>query len=464
MSGDASARQALWRQITDLLERDVGDIDEAIAACVSILDENPEDDQALERLSRLYELQGRQRDRLDVIERRLALRGPQDPERLTLLRQIASLLEGPLGDAAGALERWREVLERAPSDAAAIAAIERFLSPATDAGLRLTAAQLLEPIYEKARRYPELAGHRPHLRRGAGRPARAPDGADAAGVARGDPPRRSGGGARHSRRCHPRRADRARAAGTAGHLRAVDGDGARRRGHRALSRDQPRRHGRGGQAAARSARSPPRRPGRATRRSPPTTTAASWTAFPRTTPRWPRWSESTGPAATIPALYEILVRRAELARDTAGERALRVQVGEVAETKLERLDDAIAAYERVLEIAPADRTAAQALDRLYTRAERWTDLTRLFEEQLRQGSRPERELVDVRFRLARIEQDQRGDREAALEHLQAGPGRRSRSPRGDHDARGDAGRHRRPGRRGDAAGAGLRRVAATGRR
>src|SRR5206468_8743964 len=117
------------------------------------------------------------------------------------------------------------------------------------------------------------------------------------------------------------------------------------------------------------------------------------------------------------ALYEILVRRAELARDTAGERALRVQVGEVAETKLERLDEAIAAYERVLEIAPTDRAAAQALDRLYTRAERWSDLTRLLEEQLRQGSRPERELVDVRFRLARIEQDQRGDREAALDHL-----------------------------------------------
>src|SRR6185503_10755724 len=93
MAGDASARQALWRQITDLLERDVGDIDEAIAACVSILDENPEDDQALERLSRLYELQGRQRDRLDVIERRLALRGPQDAERLPLLRQVATLLE-----------------------------------------------------------------------------------------------------------------------------------------------------------------------------------------------------------------------------------------------------------------------------------------------------------------------------------------------------------------------------------
>ena len=75
-----------------------------------------------------------------------------------LLKQIAKLLEGPLGDATGALERWREVLERAPADAEALAALERFLAPGTDAGLRLAAAQVLEPIYEKGGRYAELAG------------------------------------------------------------------------------------------------------------------------------------------------------------------------------------------------------------------------------------------------------------------------------------------------------------------
>ena len=113
-SGDAAARQELWRSVANLLEKDVGDVDEAIAACVSILDENPEDDQALGTLARLYEQQGRHRDRLEIVERRLALRKPKDAERLALLKQLAKLLEGPLGDATGALERWREVLERAP--------------------------------------------------------------------------------------------------------------------------------------------------------------------------------------------------------------------------------------------------------------------------------------------------------------------------------------------------------------
>ncbi len=82
LSGDASARQELWRSVASLLEKDVGDVDEAIAACVSILDENPEDDQALETLARLYEQQGRHRDRLEIVERRLALRKPKDADRL----------------------------------------------------------------------------------------------------------------------------------------------------------------------------------------------------------------------------------------------------------------------------------------------------------------------------------------------------------------------------------------------
>jgi tetratricopeptide (TPR) repeat protein len=85
--------------------------------------------------------------------------------------------------------------------------------------------------------------------------------------------------------------------------------------------------------------------------------------------------------------------------------------------KLGRFDEAIAAYERALEINANDREAAQALDRLYTKTERWGDLTRLLEDLLQRGALPERELVGLRFRMAEIEHDRRGDREAALEHL-----------------------------------------------
>jgi tetratricopeptide (TPR) repeat protein len=420
LAGDASARQDLWRRITDLLERDVGDIEEAIAASVSILDENPEDDRALETLARLYEQQGRHRDRLEIIERRLALRRADDPqqlqERLPLVRQIATLLEGPLGDGAGALERWREVLERVPADEQAIAAIERLLAPGADAGLRLSAAQLLEPIYEKARRYPDLAGiiriyvegqNDPRARLGelmrlaaleetrlgdveAARATIAQAIRDALAE-----PELPGLLDTYERLTGPARMPEVTAL-----YREISPDVLDEAVKLRLDRTIASTAATQGDAAV----------------------AADY--YRRILDRVPEDDSALASLERIyrgggddAALYEILVRRAELARDGAAERGLRMQIGEVAETKLERLDDAIAAYERVLEIAPADRAAAQALDRLYTRAERWTDLTRLLEEQLRQSARPERELVDLRFRLARIEQDQRGDREAALDHL-----------------------------------------------
>jgi tetratricopeptide (TPR) repeat protein len=117
------------------------------------------------------------------------------------------------------------------------------------------------------------------------------------------------------------------------------------------------------------------------------------------------------------ALYDILVRRAELAQAPEAEKPLRLQIGTLAEGPLARVDEAIAAYERVLEIAPTERDAALALDRLYTRAERWGDLARLLDDLLRRGALAERDLVGIRFRLAEIEQDRRGDREAALDQL-----------------------------------------------
>jgi tetratricopeptide (TPR) repeat protein len=416
LSGDASARQELWRSVASLLEKDVGDVDEAIAACVSILDENPEDDQALETLARLYEQQGRHRDRLEIVERRLALRKPKDAERPLLLKQIAKLLEGPLGDATGALERWREVLELAPADAEALAALERFLAPGTDAGLRLAAAQVLEPVYEKGGRYAELAGIvRIYVE--AQSDVRARLGELMRLAALEETRLRDTEGALRTTAlairdaltepelpalldAYERLAGPQRLAEVTALYRDISPD--------VLDEALKLRLDRTIAAAAAGQGD--------------AETAADY--YRRILDRVPDDDATLAALDTIyrgngdaQALYEILLRRAELAKEPAAEGALRVQIGELAETRLERLDDAISAYERVVEIAPSDRTAGPALDRLYTKAERWSDLIRLLGEMLQRGRRPEKELVDLRFRLAQIEHDRRGDREAALEHL-----------------------------------------------
>ena len=419
LAGDASARQELWRRVASLLERDVGDVDEAIAACVSILDENPEDGQALETLARLYERQGRHRDRLEILERRLALVGSdrkRAADRLALERQIAALLEGPLGDPGGALERWREVLGEAPADAEAVAALERFLAPGTDGGLRLGAAQALEPVYEAAGRFPELAAVvRVYVEAQSDARTRLEQLMRLAELEEkrlGDPETARATTARAIRDglaepelgelldAYERLAGPSRAAEVTAFYRDIApdvlDDAIKLRLDRAIA-DAALRQG---------------------------DRAAATDYLRRILDRVPDDAQALGALESVfrdsgddQALYDVLVRRAELAGDPAAEQPLRAELGRLAETALDRVDEAIAAYERVLEIAPRDRGAVEALDRLYTRSERWSDLVLLIGGLIERGGLPERELVGLHFRLAQVEQDRRGDREAALEEL-----------------------------------------------
>jgi tetratricopeptide (TPR) repeat protein len=421
LANDPAARQDLWRRVASLLERDVGDVDEAIAACVSILDENPEDASALETLGRLYDRQGRHHDRLGILERRLALtkRTGDVAPRIEILRQIADLLEGPLGDPADALERWREILPLAPSDPDALAALERFLQPGVDAGLRLAAAQALEPLYERAGRFAELAAviqvyveaqSDPHARltelvRLAGlqeQKLRDPEAAFATtALAIRDALAEPGLGLLLD--SYERLAGAARLGEVAALYREMSPDvldeGIKLRLERFVA-ETARRQG---------------------------DAVVAGEYYRRVLDRVPEDDISLAALEQIyrdgndaEALYEILARRAERAQasgDAGAEQRLRLQIGQLAEQPLGHIDEAITAYERVLEIAPRAKDALDALDRLYTQAERWGDLTRFLAELLDRGGLTEREVVGIRYRLAEIEHDRQHDRESSLEHL-----------------------------------------------
>jgi tetratricopeptide (TPR) repeat protein len=420
LASDVGARQELWRRVAGLLERDVGDVDEAIAACVSILDENPEDDQALETLARLYDQQGRHRDRLEILERRLTLHAAAPAQRVALLRQLAALLGGPLGDPAGALERWREILDAGQgtaSDPEAVAALERYLAPSTDAGLRLQAAQALEPVYERASdRAADLAAVvRVYIDSQTDPRARLEQLIRLSGIEETmlrDPAaaRATTALAIRDALAEPELPDLLdayeRLAGPASAevtalYREISPDVLDETVKLRLDRTIAEAGVREGDA----------------------TLATEY--LRRVLDRVPEDDQALAALESIyrgagdnEALYDILVRRAELAQnDPKAEERFRLQIGALAEAPLGRVDEAIATYERVRELAPGNRDALAALDRLYTKAERWADLVRLLEEILDTGNLRERDLIDLRFRLAQIEQDERADREAALTHL-----------------------------------------------
>src|ERR1019366_2412225 len=109
---EADRRRTLRFQIAEILEEQLHDLDEAVAAIRPILDDFPEDREALTALSRLFQLQGAAVEHLDVLERLLQI-APNDFERIELTRRIAGLLQGPLVRRADALDRWREVLRLA---------------------------------------------------------------------------------------------------------------------------------------------------------------------------------------------------------------------------------------------------------------------------------------------------------------------------------------------------------------
>ena len=424
LSGEVGQRRELWRRISQIFDRDVGDLNEAISANLAILDESPEDVGALDALAELYGRQDRHAARLEILERRLALSTRRDGanrqeqnERVQTLRRIAELLSGPLGSPAEALGRWRELLGLAPSDPGALAALEQLLTAeGGEPSLRLAAAQALESTYASAGRFAELGTVlRIYVEAEEDARARIPIWERLAHLEEeqlGDPAAafEAYGAAVRDALAEPqlpalldayeRLATPERVPVVIDLYRAISPDlydevirqrldcwiaeGALAIGDRALAADRYRR---------------------VLERAPDD--LAAMEALERI------YLEE----GDDQHLYEILDRRAGLSAGTPAERKRLGQLGQLAE-KMGRRDEAIGAYERVFELARDDREAIEALDRMYVAGERWSDLVSLLDRQLERRM-PESSAIEIRYRLAEIQMQRMGNVESALGHLGA---------------------------------------------
>jgi len=414
---DTASRRSMRFLIASILERELADLDEAVAAIRPILDDFHEDREALHTLARLYQAQGAAAEHLEVLDRLLLL-AAGDGERVELLRQIAGLLQGPLGRKGEALDKWREILRLAPNDPAAMAEMERLLT-STDTSLRFAAAETLEPIYAKAGDSEHLAGI---LRIFV---ALAEDGST-----------RAMHRARLARLQEEQLGDRQAAFKTwAAAIRDATGDPELDRMldayerlasilgfdtvieivdlYRAVEPD----------ILAETTRMRMQQ------------TVAQFAIklgdLPLATDYYNRIVERRPDDDTALAalehiyveqdqnehLYEVVLRRAELAPNAKAELALRRKAALLA-TKLERKEDAIAAWERVWATSSNNAEAVAALDALYTQLGRWDDLTNLIERRLELGVSAG-DAVDLRFRLAEIQRVELANRTRALEYLSA---------------------------------------------
>ncbi len=80
---------------------------------------------------------------------------------------------------------------------------------------------------------------------------------------------------------------------------------------------------------------------------------------------------------------------------------LLLRLARIHEEETDQPDEAIADYQRVIEAEPNNHSALEALDRLYSRSQRWEELADVVRREIRTG-RSDEEIVDLTFRLAQI--------------------------------------------------------------
>ena len=412
---DAGPRRAMRFLIATILEKELSDLDEAVGSVRPILDDHHEDREALTTLARLYQIQGASADHLDMLER-LLVAAAEDAERIELLRQIAGILQGPLGRQSEALDKWREILRLSPKDSAAMAEMERLLA-SDDESLRFAAAETLEPIYAKAQDHARLAGIlRVFIELADDGNARATCRARLAGIEEvqlGDKKAafKTWAAAIKDATSDPE-LDRlldayerlASALGQDTILDIVDlyraiepdilADTTRMRVQQTIA-----------QYAIKLGDLP-----------------VATDYYNRIVERRPDDDSALAALEGIyeersdnEQLYEVVLRRADLAQNPKAEQSLRRRAALLAQ-KLERHEDAISAWERVWSMNSGNAEAVAALDALYTQLGRWDDLSNLLERCLDRGV-PAGVAIDLRFRLAEIQRVQLANRSRALEYL-----------------------------------------------
>ncbi|AKU91265.1 Adventurous gliding motility protein K [Vulgatibacter incomptus] len=100
-------------------------------------------------------------------------------------------------------------------------------------------------------------------------------------------------------------------------------------------------------------------------------------------------------------LAAILARTRDLASDDVRKIALQLRLASIQEVDLEDPDAAAASYARVLEIAPANLDAMEALERLFTHHDRYAELLHVYDRKLQVVEDP-RERIRIFFKAGTI--------------------------------------------------------------
>ncbi len=154
LATEPEERQSILFSIATLFETELKNPRSAVETYRQVLEESERDPQALGALDRLYRELEDWEPYVEILRARIEQDVPEE-QLIDLKYRLGSTLEKHLGDPAGALENYREILFVDPGNEAARVALESLLE---NRELRAETAGILQEIYESRGDWSKLVG------------------------------------------------------------------------------------------------------------------------------------------------------------------------------------------------------------------------------------------------------------------------------------------------------------------
>ncbi len=408
LTGDADDKKRIQYEIAKLYETELRDVDRAIETYNAVLEEDPNEGAALAALDKLYGDLARWEPYVETLRRRIEL-DVGEGELIDLKFRLGQTLETHLEDAAGALENYREILFVEPDHQKAREALEALLE---NDDLKADAAAILESIYEERSDWAKLARTLEILSQSETEPRKRVQIerkiARIASEHLGDKERAFKAlslALKDDPSLDETRLELQAVAESAlkfPELAALYAEIAEELSDAQLARTywmrtasiHDDRLDQVDQAAA----------GYVKVLGLDARDEEALSALEALFARTERWSDLIG----------VIERRIEQASDATVQENLYVQIAQIQDVRLGKLDEAANAYRKVLELDPTSQSALTALDQLFVRQELWAELADNLEAQLALAPNEQAE-IQLMLRLAALREQKMGEIEVAIE-------------------------------------------------
>jgi tetratricopeptide (TPR) repeat protein len=142
---DPDEKKQLFSEVGAVYERELNDPAKAVDTYQRILEIDPDDLTAIQRLDALYQASGNWQELRQILEREAEL--ASDPSEITSYKfRIADLWHHQLGDASKAVDGYAEILESAPDHQPTLDALEAMIREGKEP---VRSATTLEPVYQQ---------------------------------------------------------------------------------------------------------------------------------------------------------------------------------------------------------------------------------------------------------------------------------------------------------------------------